>query len=103
MRISLAEESTFSNTSLGSFTFLQLYPDSKVHGANMRPIWVRQDPGGPHVGPMHLALWLVTKHQNICGVEKSKGDLWRSTFCYVITTDPDDFCINMARYDYDFI
>ena len=23
-------------------------PDSKVHGANMGPIWGRQDPGGPH-------------------------------------------------------
>ena len=34
-----------------------LYPDSKVHGANMRPIWGRQDPGGPHVGPMKLAIW----------------------------------------------
>ena len=27
-------------------------PDSKVYGANMGPIWGRQDPGGPHVGPM---------------------------------------------------
>ena len=25
-------------------------PDSKVHGANMGPIWGRQDPDGPHVG-----------------------------------------------------
>ena len=32
-------------------------PDSKVHGANMRPIWGRQDPGGPHVGPMNFAIW----------------------------------------------
>ena len=32
-------------------------PDSKVHGANMGPIWGRQDPGGPHGGPMNLALW----------------------------------------------
>ena len=24
--------------------------DSKVHGANMGPIWGHQDPGGPHVG-----------------------------------------------------
>ena len=31
--------------------------DSKVHGANMGPIWGRQDPGGPHVGPMNLAIW----------------------------------------------
>ena len=31
-------------------------PDSKVHGANMEPIWGRQDPGGPHVGPMDFAI-----------------------------------------------
>ena len=27
------------------------------HGANMGPIWGRQDPGGPHVGPMNFAIW----------------------------------------------
>ena len=31
-------------------------PDSKVHGDNMEPIWGRQDPGGPHVGPMNFAI-----------------------------------------------
>ena len=34
-------------------------PDSKVHGANMGPIWDRQDPGGPHVGPVNFAIWGV--------------------------------------------
>ena len=32
-------------------------PDSKVHGANMGPIWDREDPGGPHVGPLNFAIW----------------------------------------------
>ena len=32
-------------------------PDSKVHGANMGPIWGRQGPGGPHVCPMNFAIW----------------------------------------------
>ena len=32
-------------------------PDSKVHGANMGPIWGRQDPDGPHVGYMNFAIW----------------------------------------------
>ena len=32
-------------------------PDSKVHGANMGPIWGRQDPGGPHVSPMNFVMW----------------------------------------------
>ena len=31
-------------------------PDSKVHVANMGPIWGRQDPGGLHVGPMNFAI-----------------------------------------------
>ena len=34
-------------------------PDSKVHGANMGPTWGRQDPGGPHVGHLYLAIWRV--------------------------------------------
>ena len=33
------------------------HPDSKVHGAYMGPTWGRQDPGGPHVGPMIFAIW----------------------------------------------
>ena len=32
------------------------YPNNKVHGANMGLIWGQQDPGGPHVGPMNLAI-----------------------------------------------
>ena len=32
-------------------------PDSKVDGAKVGPTWGRQDPGGPHVGPMNLAIW----------------------------------------------
>ena len=35
---------------------MQTAPDSKVHGANMGPIWGRQDPGGPHVDPMNFAI-----------------------------------------------
>ena len=37
--------------------FYSRIPDSKVHGDNMGPIWGRQDPGGPHVGPMNFAIW----------------------------------------------
>ena len=38
----------------------QTYPESKVHGTNMGPIWGRQDPGGPHVGPIKFAIWVVS-------------------------------------------
>ena len=50
-------------------------PDSKVYGANVGPIWGWQDPGGPHFGPMNLAvcewaleyglLWFVTGELNL--------------------------------------
>ena len=39
-------------------------PDNKVHGANMGPIWGRQDPVGPHVGPMNFAISAVF-HGNV--------------------------------------
>ena len=32
--------------------------DSKVHGANMGTTWVLSAPGGPHVGPTNLAIWV---------------------------------------------
>ena len=36
---------------------IMIHSDSKVHGANMGPIWGRQGPGGPHVAPMNFAIW----------------------------------------------
>ena len=55
-----------------------MIPDSKGRVANMGPTWVRQDPGGPHVGLMNLAirdydLWFAnqiffeTSWQNLVG------------------------------------
>ena len=32
------------------------FPDSKDHGANMGPTWDLSAPGGPHVGPINLAI-----------------------------------------------
>ena len=40
-------------------TWQKCIPDSWIHGANMGPIWDRQGPGGPHVGPMNFAIWDV--------------------------------------------
>ena len=31
-------------------------PDIKVHGANLGPIWGRQDPGGPHFVPINFVV-----------------------------------------------
>ena len=41
--------------------YMLTHPDSNVHGVSMGPIWGRQDPGGPHVGPMNLAIWAAIK------------------------------------------
>ena len=40
--------------------FTKKHPDSKVDGANLGPIWGRQDTDGPHVGPMDFAIWEYT-------------------------------------------
>ena len=39
-----------------SMSYMQSYPDSKVHGANMGLTWVLSAPDGPHVGLMNLAI-----------------------------------------------
>ena len=57
-------------------------PDSKVLGANMRPIWGRQDPGGPHVGPIiselcYLGELELTKYNPCITLT---GELW-GVFC----------------------
>ena len=46
------------------------YPGSKVHGANMGPIWGRQDPGGPHFGPMNFTTWVVLPEYSVFSTGK---------------------------------
>ena len=36
-----------------------IYPDNKIPGANMGHTWVLLAPGGPHVGPMNLVIWVT--------------------------------------------
>ena len=51
---------------------LLAYPDSKVHVANMGPTWVLSAPGGPHVGPMDLAIRVIL-------LEYSGSNTWSPT------------------------
>ena len=39
-----------------AIVIIHAIPDSKVHVANMGPTWVLAAPGGPHIGPMNLAI-----------------------------------------------
>ena len=50
--------------------------DSKVHWANMGPIWGRQDLGGPHIGPMNFVIWA-----HLC---KRLTDFLCSKFCGIV-------------------
>ena len=59
---------------------IHIYPYNKVHGTIMGPIWGRQDPGGPHVGPMNFAIWVTTSiiqhrilRHTISQIRKMKG------------------------------
>ena len=51
MTSSLEESRMFSSKRITSLIAIN------VHGANMGLIWGQQDPGGPHVGPMNIAIW----------------------------------------------
>ena len=61
------------------------YPDSNVHGANMGPIWGRQDPGGPHVGPMNFAVWVYIATLTVPPVI-AKLSKWRFFFQSIHST-----------------
>ena len=51
--------SAYSDRNTRRFILPTGVPDDKVRGAIMGPTLGRQDPGGPHVGPMNLAIWGV--------------------------------------------
>ena len=52
-------------------------PDSKVHGVHKGPIWGRQFPGGPHVGPMNFAIWgPILPKSIVCINKSSKPHIW---------------------------
>ena len=53
-------------------------PDSKVHGANMRPTWVLSAPDGSHVGLMKLAIREACSLQQ-CAILDLRLVLARST------------------------
>ena len=61
------------------------HPDSKVHGAYMGPMWGRQDPGGPHVGPMNLAIRALLKDKSTRNIDTNwfqKWFYWQKMFVF---------------------
>ena len=53
-------------------------PDSKVNGAIIGLIWSRQGPGGPHVGPMNLDIWVVSA-ELLTGKQETRLIGWRES------------------------
>ena len=53
------------------WTTILVNPDNKVHRANMGPNWGRQDPGGPNVGRMKIAIWEVFLSHLMMGYEQA--------------------------------
>ena len=61
-------------------------PVSKVHGANMGPIWGRQDPGGPHVGPVNFAIWECKCDENYNNLKRGKSKISRQIPFFLVNT-----------------
>ena len=59
-------------------------PNSKVHGAKMGPIWGRQDPGGPHVGPMNFAIWDAFENEILESGARQCFETFSSSFFFNI-------------------
>ena len=64
-------------------SLINTYPDSKVHGANMGPNRGRQDPGGPHIGPMNFAIWVLFKTIIVRSWKTSL--ILETTLCLLVT------------------
>ena len=56
---SMVADALVTSGAVASMAMVLTYPDTMVRGANMGPIWGRQDPGGPHVGPTNLVFLVV--------------------------------------------
>ena len=55
-----------------------MFPDSKLHGANMGPIKVLSAPDGPHDGPMILAIRVRAEKWHTCVILQWLSKLFHS-------------------------
>ena len=72
-------------------------PDSKAHGSNMGPIWGRQNPGEPHVGPMNLAIWEVESRTRF--ISFATGFPWILKMNIVCSMSVIAFVFQFADYE----
>ena len=74
----------------GELDYFFIVPDSKVHGAKIEPIWGRQEPGGPHFGPMNLAIRGPCEHGHSASwlFLMWHENFWFSLCCWLRLTAP---------------
>ena len=67
----------------------RIYPDSKIHGANIVPTWVLSVPGGPHVDLIDPAICIMyTDVLTAKDKDFAQDQLWIPTAGCLIDTDP---------------
>ena len=57
-----------------------VYPDSKVHGANMGPTWVLSAPDRPHICPMNIAIRVINQSKQCVNITTPSHDKSRRIF-----------------------
>ena len=63
-------------------------PDSNVHGANMGPTWVLAALGGPHVGPMNLAVRGASHSSRFLLISSTLRVLWPIVIVWMTPSRP---------------
>ena len=107
LTIRVTDAYQFSTVPGDSLSHWWLFPDSKVHGANMAPTWVLSAPGGHHVGPMNFAIravmlpfntnasmltrwrhlkWLTRSHKISRHISRVPDSRWHLGKCYMGVT-----------------
>ena len=72
-------------------------PDCKVHGVHLGPIWGRQDPCWPHVGPTNLAIWDAFRITNFLRGQSTRHLLIPFTKWPIMPTFNASFIVSLNR------
>ena len=96
------------NQFYGCPIFMHGIPDSKVHGANMRPIWVLSAPDGPHVGHMNLAFRDGTRivspssgRQETCPIYATWNQCDGQNYAFRIIWETPGYTTGTTQYDWN--
>ena len=70
----------------------------------MGPIWVRQDPGGSHVGPMNFAIWATDCfRRRLYHMDNSMSALLEVLISFSYTATVDMELSYLSLWGYNFV